>query len=236
MSTTPPSERFRERSDRIWEGLHAHPFITELAAGTLPIDKFRFFLEQDDLYLQEYARCLAMGAAKSRDEVELRYFITDLNQVVELELPSNRQLLDRVIEMGAVDRGGASGMAPANVAYTSYMRSLALHGGPLEIMASLLPCAWSYVEIATALADRVDRDHPVYADWVGYFSLLENVEMVAQMRRDFDRLVEEEASRGARWEEIDRIFATSSRLEHQFWEMAYTLERWPDLAEDFASP
>ena len=236
MSTTPPSERFRERSDRIWEGLHAHPFITELAAGTLPIDKFRFFLEQDDLYLQEYARCLAMGAAKSRDEVELRYFITDLNQVVELELPSNRQLLDRVIEMGAVDRGGASGMAPANVAYTSYMRSLALHGGPLEIMASLLPCAWSYVEIATALADRVDRDHPVYADWVGYFSLPENVEMVAQMRRDFDRLVEEEASREARWEEIDRIFATSSRLEHQFWEMAYTLERWPDLAEDFASP
>jgi thiaminase (transcriptional activator TenA) len=236
MSTTPPSERFRERSDRIWEGLHAHPFITELAAGTLPIDKFRFFLEQDDLYLQEYARCLAMGAAKSRDEVELRYFITDLNQVVELELPSNRQLLDRVIEMGAVDRGGASGMAPANVAYTSYMRSLALHGGPLEIMASLLPCAWSYVEIATALADRVDRDHPVYADWIGYFSLPENVEMVAQMRRDFDRLVEEEASSGARWEEIDRIFATSSRLEHQFWEMAYTLERWPDLAEDFASP
>jgi thiaminase/transcriptional activator TenA len=184
MPTTPPSERFRERSDRIWEGLHAHPFITELAAGTLPIDKFRFFLEQDNLYLQDYARCLAMGAAKSRDEMELRYFITDLNQVVEQELPSNRELLDRVIDMGAVDRGGAAGMAPANVAYTSYMRSLALHGGPLEIMASLLPCAWSYVEIATALADRVDRQHPVYADWVGYFSLPQNVATsIASSRR-----------------------------------------------------
>ena len=236
MSTTvPASERFRARSDRIWQGLHAHPFITELATGTLPIDKFRFFLEQDNLYLQDYARCLAMGAAKSRNEAELRYFITDLNQVVDRELPSNRALLDRVTEMGAVDQGGASGMAPANVAYTSYMRSLALHGGPLEIMASLLPCAWSYVEIAMALADRVDRDHPVYADWVGYFSLPANVEMVAEMRRDFDRLVQEEASSGPRWEEIDHIFATASRLEHQFWEMAYTLERWPDLAEDLAA-
>src|SRR3954453_17183268 len=116
--TRPASDTFRERSDRIWQGLPAHPFITELAAGTLPIDKFRFFLEQDDLYLQDYARCLAMGAAKSRDERELRSFLTDLNQVVELELPSNRELLDRVIEMRAVDRRGASPMAPANVAYT----------------------------------------------------------------------------------------------------------------------
>jgi thiaminase/transcriptional activator TenA len=177
-----------------------------------------------------------MGAAKSRNEVELRYFVTDLNQVIEKELPSNRDLLARVTQMGALDRGGAAGMAPANVAYTSYMRSLALHGGPLEIMASLLPCAWSYIEIATALADRVDPDHPVYADWVGYFSLPQNVEMVGEMRRDFDRLVADEASGQARWEEIERIFATSSRLEHQFWEMAYKLERWPDLSEDYATP
>jgi len=235
MTSASASERLRAASDRIWQGLHSHPFITELAGGTLPIDKFRFFLEQDNLYLQDYARCLAMGAAKSRNEVELRYFVTDLNQVIEKELPSNRELLEHVTQMGALDRGGAWGMAPANVAYTSYMRSLASHGGPLEIMASLLPCAWSYVEIATALSDRVDRDHPVYADWVGYFSLPSNVEMVAEMRRDFDRLVEQEASGQARWEEIDRIFATSSRLEHQFWEMAYTLERWPDLSEDYAN-
>src|SRR5262245_24480618 len=66
--TLPASERLRAGSDRIWQGLHGHPFITELATGTLPIEKFRFFLEQDNLYLQDYARCLAMGAAKSRDE------------------------------------------------------------------------------------------------------------------------------------------------------------------------
>src|SRR3954453_7739154 len=102
--TRPASDTFRERSDRIWQGLPAHPFITELAAGTLPIDKFRFFLEQDNLYLQDYARCLAMGAAKWRNEEELRYFITALNQVVDQELPSNRAQLKRVTEMGAADR------------------------------------------------------------------------------------------------------------------------------------
>lgn len=223
------SDGFRARCDPIWRALHEHPFINELAAGTLPLETFRFFLEQDNFYLEEYARCLAMGAAKSRTEAELRYFTTDLNQVLDAELPSNRALLERVIEMGAADRGGSLAMAPANVAYTSYMHALASRGGALEIMASLLPCAWSYVEIAADLRTRTDLDHPVYGGWIAYFSLPSNVEMVSAMRRDFDALVRDEASTERRRDEIERIFATSSRLERSFWDMAYTLERWPDL-------
>ncbi|MGZ4149049.1 MAG: thiaminase II [Actinomycetota bacterium] len=229
MTQPSASDGFRGECDRIWRGLHEHPFITELAEGTLALERFRFFLEQDNFYLEEYARCLAMGAAKSRTERELRYFTTDLNQVLDAELPSNRELLARVIELGAADRGGALAMAPANVAYTSYMLSLALRGGPLEIMASLLPCAWSYVEIATALRERTDLDHPVFGGWVGYFSLPANVDMVAEMRRDFDALVADEVTTETRRAEIGAIFATSSRLERGFWEMAYTLEQWPDL-------
>jgi len=223
------SDGFRARCDPIWRALHEHPFINELAAGALPLETFRFFLEQDNFYLEEYARCLAMGAARSRTEAELRYFTTDLNQVLDAELPSNRALLERVIEMGAADRGGSLAMAPANVAYTSYMHALASRGGVLEIMASLLPCAWSYVEIAADLRTRTDLDHPVYGGWIAYFSLPSNVEMVSAMRRDFDALVRDEASTERRRDEIERIFATSSRLERSFWDMAYTLERWPDL-------
>jgi thiaminase/transcriptional activator TenA len=223
------SDGFRARCDPIWRALHEHPFINELAAGTLPLETFRFFLEQDNFYLEEYARCLAMGAAKSRTEAELRYFTIDLNQVLDAELPSNRALLDRVIEMGAADRGGSLEMAPANVAYTSYMHALASRGGALEIMASLLPCAWSYVEIAADLRTRTDLDHPVYGGWIAYFSLPSNVEMVSAMRRDFDSLIADEARSDAKRDEIERIFATSSRLERSFWDMAYTLERWPDL-------
>jgi thiaminase (transcriptional activator TenA) len=225
------SDGFRARCEPIWHALHEHPFINELAAGTLPLETFRFFLEQDNFYLEEYARCLAMGAARSRTEAELRYFTTDLNQVLDAEIPSNRALLERVIEMGAADRGGSLAMAPANLAYTSYLQSLALRGGALEIMASLLPCAWSYVEIAADLRARTDVEHPVYGGWIAYFSLPSNVEMVSAMRRDFDALVAEEAGTDPQRDHIERIFATSSRLERSFWDMAYTLERWPDLLE-----
>ena len=215
----------------IWDGLHAHPFLRELASGTLALEKFRFFLEQDNFYLADYARCLAMGAAKSRDETELRYFTVDLNQVLDTELPSNRALLARVIDMGAADHGGALTMAPANVAYTSYMQALALRGGPLEIMAALLPCAWSYVEIAQRLAqDDATSTHEVYADWIAYFTLPVNVAMVASMREDFDLRVRQDNLGPLRREELAEIFTTSSRLERGFWEMAYTLEQWPDLS------
>ena len=220
----------RDRSSSIWDALHAHPFIRELAAGTLPLEKFRFFIEQDNFYLVDYARCLAMGAAKSRNEVELRYFTTDLNAVLDAELPSNRALLARVIELRAADSGGSLTQAPANVAYTSYMQSLALRGGPLEIMAVLLPCAWSYIEIAHRLADETRDDHPVYSDWIAFFSLEQNVEMVEKMRADLDALIEEEGLTEARRDDLGQIFATSSRLERGFWDMVYRLEQWPDLA------
>jgi len=225
------SDAFREESDPIWTVLHRHPFITELAEGTLPLDKFRFFLEQDNFYLEEYGRCLAMGAAKSRTERELRNFTVDLNQVLDAEIPSNRELLAKVIELGAEDRGGSIAMAPANVAYTSYMQALSLRGGPLDIMAALLPCSWSYVEIATALLERTDTTHPAYGGWIGYFSRPEVVDMVAQMRRDFDELIVHEATTEKRWRDIADIFATSSRLERGFWQMAYTVEQWPDLSD-----
>lgn len=227
--TISTSELFREESTPIWTALHQHPFITELSEGTLPLDKFRFFLEQDIFYLEEYARCLAMGAAKARSERELRYFTVDLNKVLDAEIPSNRSLLAQVIDLGAEDRSGSLAMAPANLAYTSYMQSLSLRGGSLEIMAALLPCAWTYVEIATALQERTETTHPVYRGWIAYFTLPQTVEMVADMRRDFDALVVEEAE--ARRRELAQIFATSSRLERSFWEMAYTLEQWPDLLD-----
>jgi len=58
------SESLRAQCDRIWAGLHAHSFLGELTRGTLPLDRFRFFIEQDLLFLPDFARCMAMGAAK----------------------------------------------------------------------------------------------------------------------------------------------------------------------------
>jgi thiaminase (transcriptional activator TenA) len=222
------SGRLRARCDRIWAGLHAHPFLGELARGTLPLDRFRFFIEQDLLFLPAFARCMAMGAAKSASDAELEFFTRQLDGVIRLEIPSNRRLLDQVISLGAEDRSGARGMAPANVAYTSFLLATAAAGGPLEITTAILPCSWSYIEIAAELKDQI-ADHPVYSDWVAFYLQDEEAELVRNMRETFDEMTRDGAVSDEKREQLAGIFMMSSRLEGRFWEMAYTLDQWPDL-------
>jgi thiaminase (transcriptional activator TenA) len=230
------TERMRAGAADVWDALHGHPFIQELAEGTLPLEKFRFFVEQDDLFLEDYARCLAIGVAKAGDDRELGSLAADLRTVLEEELPSNERLLARVIELGAGDRGGSTGPAPATLAYTSYLQVVATRGGPLELRIALLPCAWSYVEIATRLGGKAHSGHPVYADWIAYFASPENVALVEELRGDLDRLAEAERVDDRRRADLDRIFVTSSQLERMFWDMAYELQRWPDRARPELTP
>jgi thiaminase (transcriptional activator TenA) len=223
------SAGLRDQSDPVWTGLHAHPFLSELARGVLPLEKFRFFIEQDILYLPDFARCIAMGAAKSATEAELGFFAKQLDGTINLELPNQYRVLDQVCRLGATDRGGALGKAPANVAYTSFLLSVAGQGGPLEIMAAILPCAWSYVEIAGRLAGEI-VDHPVYADWVGFYLRDEVLGLVRQMRESFDEMAVQANPGAEASRRLAEIFTTSSRLEGAFWDMAYTLDQWPDLS------
>ena len=222
------SESLRADCRDLWEGLHAHPFLRELAAGTLAPERFRFFLEQDVFFLPELARAVGLGVAKAGDERALHHFAEEVAAVVERELESNRALLRRVIELGAEDRGGGEAAAPATVGYGGFLVATAARGGPLEIMAALLPCTWSYADIATRVKGEI-AVHPVYSSWVGFFASDEYVEVIAARRRTLDELAASAAEAVRR--RLSEIFTMSTRLEHAFWDMAYGLEQWPDLRE-----
>jgi len=43
----------------IYQAIIQHPFNEELAQGTLPREKFAFYMQQDALYLADFARALA---------------------------------------------------------------------------------------------------------------------------------------------------------------------------------
>ena len=48
----------------IWDAIFTHPFIQEVGAGTLDRARFLFFVRQDYLYLQDFARALCVGGPK----------------------------------------------------------------------------------------------------------------------------------------------------------------------------
>jgi thiaminase (transcriptional activator TenA) len=219
------SDRLRAALADEWESLHHHPFVRGLADGTLPIDAFRFYLEQNLQYLPEYARAMALAASRADDVDSMSVFGAELANVLESEIPENRLLLARAIELGAADTGGAAGMAPATVAYTSFLVGTAARGRPLEIMATIVPCTWSYGDIGTRLRGEVS-EHPLYAEWIGFFGSDSYAEVVAAMRRDFERLAGDVDE--AREERLRELFATGLRLEHGFWDMAFDRAHWPD--------
>jgi thiaminase/transcriptional activator TenA len=221
-------QQLRGEADEIWRTLKEHPFVQELAAGTLPPEKFRFYIEQNLLYLPEYGRAIAIGASKARDLDELHQFAAALTNIVENEIPTNRALRDRISELGDEEpqpAGTPVVMAPANVAYTSYLVATAYCGGPLEVMTALMPCAWSYGDIATSLAEVAD--HPVYAEWVEFFRSARYEDLVGEMRGQLDSMAIDVSA--AEHRRLAEIFRTCARLEWGFWEMGYTLAQWPDV-------
>ena len=56
------TDRFHEAAAGVWKECLNHPFVTGIGDGTLPAEKFQFFMLQDYLYLFDYARVFALGA------------------------------------------------------------------------------------------------------------------------------------------------------------------------------
>src|SRR6266849_47898 len=56
-----------QRTATLRAAIHELPFNTELAAGTLAPERFRFYIMQDALYLAQYSRVLSLAAAKAPD-------------------------------------------------------------------------------------------------------------------------------------------------------------------------
>ena len=74
-------DSLRDGCGELWQELHRHPFLRELADGTLAPERFRFFLEQDIFFLPELARAVALGVARSATTRKLAHFADELAAV-----------------------------------------------------------------------------------------------------------------------------------------------------------
>jgi thiaminase/transcriptional activator TenA len=59
------SETALTKCQLIIQAIKDHPFNKELANGSLNIEKFAYYIEQDTLYLRDFARSLAIIASKA---------------------------------------------------------------------------------------------------------------------------------------------------------------------------
>jgi len=220
------SLELRDEAAPIWDRILAHPFLSEMAEGTLPMDKFLFYIKQDHAYLVEFARCLGLAIAKENDREVMRDLVRRLNATLVLEVDMLEGFCARIgLPMEELRKAEP---APANLAYTRHMLNVAYAGSVGEIIASLLPCIWSYGEIGQRLmvCPGLGRN-PIYREWCTSYGSEEYRDLISYYRGLLDKEARDASpSLKAR---MRSHFMLSSRYEYEFWDMAYNKTDWQAL-------
>jgi thiaminase/transcriptional activator TenA len=193
------------------------PFLRELASGELALEPFQFYLQQDAVYLEDFARALAITGARAASPSNLLRFVEFARGAIVTE----RALHESFFQRYGV--GPAAERSPTCSHYTNFLLSVATTRSEAESMAALLPCFWIYREVGRTIYDQAADDNP-YREWIDTYA---GEEFAASV--DDALAATEDAANSAspeEWKQMRRLFVLSSRLEYMFWESAYRQEQW----------
>lgn len=213
------AEKLRTESGELWQRLLAHPFVAGLGDGSLSIQRFRYFMRQDYVFLIEYSRVLAIAAAKSRDLESMGRFSKLLDETLNSEMALHRGfcadfgISERQLERTRPD--------PVTAAYTGFLLASAHAGGVEEVAAVLLPCQWSYDQIGRKLA-RLKRPPGAsfHNRWIEGYNSVE-YQAVTEWLIGFVDGLGRSAGADLR-SRMQVLFDESCRHELRFWDNAWS--------------
>ena len=206
----------------IWKSYNEHPFVLGIQNGTLDKEKFRYYMIQDYLYLEDYAKTFAVGVAKAKS-LEIANLFAKYIPVMNGELNVHDGYLARLgVTQEEID---STSRSLDNLSYTSYMLRVAYEEGEAEILAAILSCAYSYEFIAK----NIVKNNPAsvhdafYGDWIrGYISAgyaEENIILLEELNRLTENYTEKQI------QHLVDIFVACSRYELAFWEMSWLMSK-----------
>lgn len=205
------------RNTPIWDRCAESPFVREVQAGTLPLEKFKQYMIQHSIYLKHYARVYgkAIYHAASLKEIQMYYsilnFVTDTESAVRLNYLSQLGMTDDDIELIAP--------LPENQNYIDFMIGIAEQGDGCAILMAVLPCMLSYSYIFRKLAAEPGSQASRYWDFIQDYADERYAESCKEWYAFADQkcapLSHEQKS------QLSGIFEKASYLEYDFWNMAY---------------
>ena len=212
----------RSQAASIWEAELKHPFVLGIADGSLPKEKFKYYLCQDYLFLLDYSKVFAYGVVKSSDEATMAKFAQLLNETLNTEMDLHRGYSEKFgISPAEME---ATPMAPTTHAYTRHLLHVAQVGTLTDLVAGVLPCQWGYWEVATNLAERGKSPEPLYQEWIEMYAS-DAFGALGRWLRDLLNGLTAGSSDDEK-QRLGNYFLTSSRYEYLFWEMSYNQEDW----------
>ena len=212
-----------KKTQSIYHATIYHPFNQELVQGSLPIEKFQFYLKQDVLYLEDFAKALAITGAKLQKQTMFESFLNFSKGALVAETELHKDYFQHFGIQLDIE------ISYACFSYTNFLLAYAYHRSPEESVAALLPCFWVYREVGKNLYRQFQEkfieisNHP-YQKWITTYSSEEFSLTVDQAISYLNELAK--TASPTQLEQMKKAFVYSCRLEWLFWESAYSMNSW----------
>jgi thiaminase/transcriptional activator TenA len=215
------ADRLRIDADPLWKQIMEHPFVTELYRGELSPDKFRFYILQDYHYLITAMKNFGVIASRADSVEELREVAEILHLEATSEFEGYSSFLGRLGH--TVKEAAETEPIPASVSYGSFLISTSSTRPFAESITSVLPCFWSYAEIAAHHRTALESNqNDLYRGWAQVYSTGDYLSLVEKIKSLVNKAGEEYP-----YQKLKRVFSTASKYEYMFWEAVYRIEEWP---------
>lgn len=144
-------------------GCLKNPFVQGIGQGTLPREKFAYYVGQDAFFLEAFARAYSIAAAKAPSWEGFSVFHSLAAGVLQ-ELQLHQSYADRWnVSLKDVEPGAATRR------YTDFLLSIAWSHDVGITTAAMLPCMKLYAFLGQQLAQPSIPNHQ-YADWICTYS------------------------------------------------------------------
>ena len=162
----------------------AHPFVQGIADGTLPKERFAYYVGQDAFFLEAFARAYSIAAAKAPTWQSFNVFHELATGVLsELNLHHNYAQAWQV-DLAQVSPGTATRQ------YTDFLLATAW-SQPIGVTAvAMSPCMRLYAYLGQQLAQNGIPEH-AYKDWIATYSSDEFEPLATQLEALVDKYADE---------------------------------------------
>jgi thiaminase/transcriptional activator TenA len=200
----------------IYSNILTHPFITELANGKLPPATFKYYIIQDSFYLQEFARSLAVLAARAPEKDAIAFFAKAAEETITVE----RALHEHYFKIFGIDNKDIIDSLPSLAcrSYTNFLLATCYNNSYSIGCAAILPCFWIYLEVGKHIANQATYPNP-YHEWIDTYAG-DAFSQTLEMAKHFTNQAAASASAVEKSRMLE-AFRLSAQMELDFWESAY---------------
>lgn len=159
----PIFNKMRQTVAHILPKIYQHPFNTQLAQGSLPKEIFQYYMQQDALYLADFATALRLTAQRLKNKEHAKVLNRIRTTAIQEELSINNNYLNSstFFFVSTMPPDKSSVIAD----YTKHLLSAAQDAAPEVALSCLLPCFFIYRDLGLQMHSLSHPAH-LYRKWI----------------------------------------------------------------------